>query len=130
MSAANGNGEILTIGRKGRKKFRLDEASEPVVLDVVAVANQWYDILDRYRGDDGNIKQEYAEEVNRQAVVFATELLNAPTSGPDTIDLTEALQFLKMILEESDKMRPFFTRDSSAPPSSRESTELILSHDD
>ena len=129
MSLSNGS-EGRTIGRKGRLKFRLAEDTEWVYLDVLGVSNQWQDIVEGYRGEDGKIAVKDNEEINSKAVQFATELLKAPTTEPDCLTLTEALQFIKMIVDESEKLRPFFVRESSEPQSSPGNTELILLAED
>jgi hypothetical protein len=124
MSESNGQ-DVFRITRKGRKKFAFGEG-QPFEVDVIAVGNQWYEISERFRDKDGKVPPDQTEAFNKAMILFVTELSGAASEGPETITLTEALEFLKLINEEGDRLRGFFTRESSAVSSSPASSELIL----
>jgi hypothetical protein len=122
MSPSSENGiPILKIGRKGKMRLAFGDG-QPFEIDVIGVNAAWSAIDNQFRDDKGQIPREKLAELHSEAWNFVRGL-----SKQDDLSLAEALEFLRVITEEGEKLKGFFEIKSSAKPSSPERTTAIYS---
>lgn len=103
--------------------IRQTVACEPVEIDVVVVHGARCRIDDKYTDATGKMidktkRTEWDQELN----TFVCGLF-----GTNQLSGAEVLEFLHVVSEEVNKLRPFFEKESPAEQSSAGSTELIFS---
>jgi hypothetical protein len=127
---AEQNGErVITVGRRGRRKFRYDDdGAAAVELDVIEVNDAWMQIDREYRdGKTGAVAPERLPEMYDSARVFCAELLKLPKTGEGSPSTADALHFLKLVTDEANALRPFFEPATPDEQSSRPRIELDFS---
>ncbi len=112
---------VIRIGRKGRRLIAFGEG-EPFEVDVVGVANAYTDVVRAFHDDNGRVPPERNQELNGAALEFVKQI-----SGQADLSMAEALEFLKVITEEQEKLKGFFALKSEGAPPSPASSELIFS---
>jgi hypothetical protein len=136
MSESNGSG-ILKVGRRGLRKMQYDDNTPVVELDILHVSNQWAEIDAEFRNDKGEILPNKNGEYLAAAVRFASAILQVPMpmqaapglslpEQPLPLSIADAFHFLKLINDESEKLKPFFVIESAAKPSSPSSSEVAF----
>jgi hypothetical protein len=121
--------EIIRTKSKGNKWFAVGEEGEAFKLDVIATSNQWLDISRSFENESGVVPADKLMDLNRACWKFVKDLATDPDGkclAPD-ISLAEALEFMRLLIDESEKLRSFFERKPSREPSLPESTELTFS---
>lgn len=102
--STNGTG-IIQIGRKGMKKFQFGDDGQPFEVDVTQVWNDFISIADHFRGEDGNVPRDKADEHNRAIAEYVADKSKMPVGE---LSLSEVLEFQAVIMEEAEKLRDFF----------------------
>jgi hypothetical protein len=114
---SEGNGEaIIIVGKKGLKKFRYDENTPAVEIDVIHVGNQWATIDAPFRDESGKVPIEKYEVHMAAAVKFIRELLQIPET--ENVSSASAMHFLKLLQDEAEALKPFFAPKSAEERSS------------
>ncbi len=137
------NGQIIqAIPRVGRKKmsFNPDDPLEPVILvDVMAVYNEWGEIDRAFRGEDMRVPSEhltawYQANLDFVRGLFTKAIEAGKSMTPEkaqayiaALSLGDALAFNALIANEAAALQPFFALRSPADSSSPEKQELIFS---
>jgi hypothetical protein len=134
---SDGNGvverPVIRIGRKGKMRVAIGETGEPFEFDVIVTSQQWWDMDGTFRDEDGKLPRDKWLAHRYAAWAFVMELSGARKgtdgkwSGGKCPDLTvaEALEFLKHLDAEVDRLQSFFERASKDEPSSPESTTTL-----
>jgi hypothetical protein len=122
---ANGRGDILRVTVKGKRRFQIGDR-EPFEIDAVYAYSQWCAIDRSFRDPEGKVPAEASASLDAEAVKFVREVAGGETPD-ETIDMGEALAFLKLLADVNKELMPFFVPASSAGPSSQGSTELLYS---
>jgi hypothetical protein len=130
------NGTIFKLGRKGMKQFQLDDGCPVVSLDVVDVEREWSLIVAPIyanRADkDAPFNAEESSAYYGLAIQFATAKLfppGHPQPNPP-LNITESLEFIDKIKQQSEEMAVFFVRrkagdDSSSPGNMPDSVDEL-----
>ena len=127
MSANNG---VIRIGRKGLKKFAFGEDGEPFEVDVVAAFQEWINIDESFRleegegiksEDVGTIPTEDMSKFHAAAVAYVKSLSNY-----DTLTTSEALDFLARLREQYNELTVFFRPKSREERVSPDTSEVEL----
>lgn len=117
MSETNG-AEVIRVGRKGLRKFAIGDG--PVFeIDVWATMNAYLKMRRSFSGEDGKVAPENNDAFEQSLAGFVKDVTQT-----DGLTVTEQLEFLKVLDEEAEKLRSFFTRKDAAAPSSAPSTEV------
>lgn len=127
-SQASGNGTgILKIGRKGRRKVQFGEDGTPFEIDVIHVMNLWSAVDLSFRDEKFEIAREKYVDLQMAAWAFVANLGQPEGVPPRDISLAEALEFLNVMRQESEKLKSFFASRSEGGPSSPEPTTVRFS---
>lgn len=125
MSEGNGSSGILKIGERGRLKCQFGD--RPLFeVDVIALHSSFNALQASFRDAEGKIAAERAQELNQEIWRFVLAA-SAGTIDEKDLSLSMALEFLKGISEEAQRLSDFFLPRSSAKPSSAERTTAIFS---
>ncbi len=122
MSEGNGDG-IIRIGRKGKQKFCFGD-SPAFEVDIIHVANQWAQVDRSFRDEKGVIVADTLSKFNEAALEFVKQI----AAQPD-LTLSEALEFLKHITLEGEKLRLFFDPKPADGSFSGKNAELVFATD-
>lgn len=126
MSQTNG---VVRIGRKGMVKFAIGEDGPPFDLDVVRVFDEWAQIDQSYRDENGVIAKDQIIAWSGARGSFVQKLLNdvytmyVGVAAP-TLTGAEVGDFMARLTEEVDKLRSFFEPRLQNKPTSPEGTEI------
>jgi hypothetical protein len=112
-SSSNSSNGVIRVGRKGRVKFAFGEEGEPFEIDVVAAFQEWLEIDESFReqeGDDaGVIPTGKMTEYYQAALDFATKCAGeAGEAGGKPTSQAEALDFIARLREQWDELADFF----------------------
>lgn len=120
MSEGNGDG-IIVVGKKGLRKFRYDDKTPPVEIDVLLVSNKWYEIEQLFTVDNTIPVENYERRFNA-AVDFVKEILQIPEQ--ENVSYTSAMHFIKLLNDEAEGLKSFFEPKSGAGRSSPENSAV------
>ena len=123
MSETNGAGpKIIRIGNKGREYFAFGEEGhekgKPFEVDILQVNNDWIDLCESMKDEEGKRPPDYTEKCNAALFRLCSQLSGAPLEGPNSLTLAECLHFIKEVQRQGDKLRVFFEDRSPDAPSS------------
>ena len=136
--SSNGQGSgVIKIGRMGKRKLQFEGSDIVFELDVIRTGNRWAEIDGKFPHDpNGRITPEHLDAVTLQAIAFVQEII-VGSVGADrqaevatlaqSISGADAFHFIKLITDEAEELKPFFTPKSAAARSSPESTEVTFS---
>lgn len=115
------NGDVIRVGRKGRRSFAFGETGEPFSLDVIEVNNEWSQIDGDFRDAEGKVPRDKLPELHAALWRFVRD-----KAKTEEITLAEAMEFMKCITEEAMRLKAFFTVKSvEKEPSSPESSTTL-----
>ena len=122
---------VIRITRKGRVKFAFGEDGEPFDVDVMGVWNEWVQVSRSIEGIDGKIPNDkiVAFDETKRAFVQA-KVQDAYKGRQEPIPVLshiEAVEFLNLIWNEVERLRPFFEPKLPGLLASPASSELRFS---
>lgn len=130
MTESNGDG-ILKIDRKGMQKVQLGDDGVPFEIDVTRTLDEWYQVDRSFRDEAGKVPAEKSSEYSQAVIDFVRAIFRCGEQDhqgrpelADSVNETEALEFLNRLGAKGAKLRGFFERDSASVPSSPAPSEV------
>lgn len=131
MSANNGEKlNIIRIKRKGLRHFEFGDPAEdppekcsgPFQIDVVAEQNQLSELFSASQTDAGKLS---VPEWNRIQWKWVQDLVQREVGRAVVLTQAEALEFIKVLNEETEKLADFFSPKRATAPSSPDSSTTL-----
>ena len=122
----------LRISRKGRCKFAFGDDPE-FLIDVVAAFDEWCQIDSSFRDDKGELPKDQVCAYAGAKLSFVQQLTatayaqQLQGTQPPNLSHAEAAEFVTLVQQKVQELRPFFAPKSADVPSSPESMELRFS---
>lgn len=128
--------QVLKVTKRSLRQFQFGDGEHVITLDVIEIADQWHEINFALRVLENDMWVLPPSKVNEFAVNrlnFVQGIVNDAYKELEapTLSRIEAEEFIRMVMEETEKLRNFTSRTkdeiSSAPESTAEAPGVNFS---